>query len=309
MSESVCVVLATYNPVQNFFIQQIESIRRQTHTQWTCIIQDDFSGKKEFKEILSVISEDERFSIEKNKENLGVFKTFEAGLRRVPPNCNFIALADQDDIWNENKLEVCVRELQSNTEIALVHSDLELIDESNKTIQKSCWSFEKRKILNHDQDLLLVRNIVTGCSCVFKKKVLKKALPFPLQSKRDSFYHDIWITLKALEFGEIKPIFEPLVHYRQHTNNQVGVDLNKNNLLFQQVKKHLNNDLSSLFKCYLKQYESLNDLLNFQVFQNGETSTFDWLRSRIFKLIKIDYRNSRLLLVLLVAYLKEKDCL
>ena len=52
---------------------------------------------------------------------------------------DYIAFCDQDDIWDQKKLETMSEYLDENPEVQLVHSDLRLINESNDLITDSCW--------------------------------------------------------------------------------------------------------------------------------------------------------------------------
>ena len=54
---------------------------------------------------------------------------------------------------------------------------------------------------------------------LFNRALLEKALPIP----DNCFMHDWWLVLFAKAYGEIALINEPLVKYRQHAHNQIGV--------------------------------------------------------------------------------------
>ena len=50
------------------------------------------------------IAGDSRFHLHRNRENLGFYHNFEAVLADVPPEAEFVALSDQDDVWHPDKL-------------------------------------------------------------------------------------------------------------------------------------------------------------------------------------------------------------
>lgn len=216
--------MATYNPKEEFFRKQVESIKKQTYTHWICLVQDDCSEPNNFVLIKKIIGDDNRFVIVQNKVNMGPYHAFEEGLKRLPDDTQYIAFSDQDDIWLPNKIEKLVETLETSTNAVLVHSDLGLIDAEDQTLAESCWVRENRSIETEKMktEFLFFRNVVTGCSTMIKKKVLEKGLPFPKQQRRDSFHHDLWLALVSLNYGEVIPLKEALILYRQHSDNVVG---------------------------------------------------------------------------------------
>jgi glycosyltransferase involved in cell wall biosynthesis len=217
------IAMATYNPLLPYFIGQISSLRKQTYKNWKCIIVDDRSSEENLKLIQDVIGDDPRFEIHRNETNLGSFKTFERALQLIPQDAEYICYCDQDDIWQEAKLEVQVAVLQDPS-IALVHSDQSLIDEKNRVFAPSCWELEGRRVRDASTDLLLFRNLITGCTSMFRRGVLETALPFyPLRERREMYHHDMWVAMHACVHGRVIGLEEPLVFYRQHRGNLVGV--------------------------------------------------------------------------------------
>ncbi|MCB0413932.1 MAG: glycosyltransferase [Bdellovibrionales bacterium] len=219
----VGIVLATFNPNPDFFAQQIESIKKQTHKNWICYVQDDLSNEAYESIIRSNIDSDHRFVYQQNLKNIGVYHNFEKGIRAIlTENVEYIALSDQDDIWEENKLEVLVEAISENPNIKLVHSDARIIDSNNKRISESLWQIEKRRIDLDSPVSLIYRNIVTGCTTLFCTELAHVALPFPVQGKKVGFHHDLWLALCATTIGKIKPVHSTLVNYREHGHNVVG---------------------------------------------------------------------------------------
>jgi glycosyltransferase involved in cell wall biosynthesis len=228
----VAITMATYNPCLSYLIDQISSIRNQTHKNWQCIIVDDNSREEKFENILQVVGADPRFVIHRNGNNIGSFKTFERALTLVPGNADFICYCDQDDIWISTKLEIQLQAFADDS-VFLVHTDQSLIDEKGRVFVASCWTLEGRSVLQATTDLLLFRNLITGCTTMFRKKVLDTALPFyPLRPLPEMYHHDMWVAMHACIYGQVLGIKEPLVLYRQHSGNLVGVAALKRNLKF-----------------------------------------------------------------------------
>jgi glycosyltransferase involved in cell wall biosynthesis len=223
VTQKIAIVLATYNPNLEYFQKQIESIKNQTYQNWICHIVDDCSQMEYQIAIQKVIAEDLRFICHFHNNNLNHYHNFERGLKYAIQDSEItaIALADQDDIWYPKKLSVSLEKLRSEKAV-LVHSDLEMIDSNDQIINYSTWKFEGRNPDKLSTDLLLLRNVVTGCSVLFCTSLIKDVLPFPPQ-KRIHWYHDWWIAIIAAQKGKIAHIHQPLVMYRIHGLNNVGV--------------------------------------------------------------------------------------
>jgi glycosyltransferase involved in cell wall biosynthesis len=223
MNDKICIVLATYNPNLEYFKKQILSIKNQNYKNWVCCIVDDCSNPEFYMAIKEIIGEDSRFIIQNYDYNINHYHNFERGLNYCSQDQTItaIALSDQDDIWYPQKLSVLIEKMRTQNAI-LIHSDLEMIDDSDKIINQSTWSFEKRNPEKLSVNLLLLRNVVTGCSVLFCSSILKDILPFPNQDKIN-WYHDWWIALVAAQKGKIAHMYQPLVMYRIHEMNTVGV--------------------------------------------------------------------------------------
>jgi len=223
LTEKIAIVLATYNPNLEYFQKQIQSIKNQSYQNWICHIVDDCSQMEYQTAIQTIIAEDSRFIYHFHNQNLNHYYNFERGLKYCieDKTITAIALADQDDIWYSEKLAVLLENLRYQQAV-LVHSDLQMIDSNDEIINHSTWKFEGRNPEKLSIYLLLLRNVVTGCSVLFCASLIKDVLPFPPQ-KRIHWYHDWWIALVAAQKGKIAHIHQPLVMYRIHGLNNVGV--------------------------------------------------------------------------------------
>lgn len=229
VKEKIGIVLATYNPQIEYFQKQIQSIQNQTWDNWVCHIVDDCSQLQYQTEIQKIVEDDLRFICHFHSDNLKHYYNFERGLRYCAKDPSIIAISfsDQDDIWQPQKLEVLLAKLRSEDAL-LVHSDLELIDSHDHTINHSTWDFEGRQPEKATVELLLLRNVVTGCSLLFCSSLIPDILPFPQQNEI-GWHHDWWVALVAIQKGKIGHIRQPLVRYRLHSSNTVGTMQNAGN--------------------------------------------------------------------------------
>jgi glycosyltransferase involved in cell wall biosynthesis len=212
----VVICMASYNPPLDLFVSQIESLIRQTHRNWLCIINDDHSADDIWEGIRHIAVRDKRFVLSRNPERLGFYRNFERCLDLVPPGAEFVALADQDDYWHPDKLEKSLAAFQ--TEVSLVYSDMEVVTRRGEVMSKTLWATRENNYT--DLETLLYANTVTGAATVFRASLLDDLLPFP--NLPGDAYHDHWIACVALTKGTIGYVAEPLYSWLQHEGNACG---------------------------------------------------------------------------------------
>lgn len=100
--KKVSVVMATYNG-EKFVQQQLDSILEQTYPIYEIIIQDDGSTDKTWSIIEEYSIKYSFIKIYRTEKQLGPHLNFKSAFRKVTGD--FIAPADQDDIWVPNKIE------------------------------------------------------------------------------------------------------------------------------------------------------------------------------------------------------------
>ncbi len=211
----VDILLATYNG-EKFLKEQIDSILNQTYPHFNLLIRDDGSTDRTLEIIKSY--QDPRIKLIENKSNGGVVSNFSSLLQAS--FAPYVLLCDQDDVWNLDKVEkmLVVAQAFDEGKPLLVHHDMEVVDKELKFISPSFWQFSKLNPQATGLSRLLMQNNVTGAACLINHALIEKALPIP----QDALMHDHWLALIASAFGEIIPVKEPLMKYRQHGKNQLG---------------------------------------------------------------------------------------
>lgn len=224
MDEIVCI-LCTYNG-EKYIYDQLESIFQQTIRINRLIICDDASIDNTVK-IIKKWQKNVDFpvSIYENDYSIGCIRNFEKALSLA--TSEYIFLADQDDVWLPNKVEITMKELKCLEDLygkdtpCLVHSDLIVVDKDLQVLHKS---FLKNQGINHVFDekkqlqCLMVQNFVTGCTIAINRALKDKAMPFP----KNIVMHDHWLALVASLTGKIGFVDKPTIFYRQHGRNTVG---------------------------------------------------------------------------------------
>lgn len=221
----VSVAMCTYNGAP-FLRAQLTSIATQTRLPRELVVCDDRSSDETL-DILEDFRNKAPFQIRVfcNEQRLGSTKNFE----KVISLCkgDLIALADQDDIWRRDKLEKIREAFREHPEAVGVFSDAELVDAHGQAMGKTLWrsvgvtSRDRRQLAKGGLEgyrALLRKNVITGATFAFKKEACDSVGEIP-----ETWVHDAWIAITMIRKGSIVAISEPLIGYRQHGGNQIGV--------------------------------------------------------------------------------------
>ena len=212
----VAICMATYEPPPELFRRQIESIRGQSHGNWVCLIGDDGSSPQAFKAIEALVQGDSRFRLQRNPRRLGVYGNFERLLESVPKEAGLIALADQDDRWQPEKLERLIERIGPG--MLLAYSDARLVDAHGRLISPTFWTARRNN--PDDLSMLMIANSITGAASLLRRELLDVALPFPDPAL--GLMHDHWLAMMAMSLGEVAYVDRPLYDYVQHGGAALG---------------------------------------------------------------------------------------
>jgi glycosyltransferase involved in cell wall biosynthesis len=217
------VALCTYNGCR-YLPEQLQSIAQQTRLPDELIIADDRSTDDTLK-IIDAFKRSAGFPVHItiNPKNLGVTKNFEQAISLC--SGEVIVLSDQDDCWHPEKLRHILAEFSRSPQVGLVFSNAELVDDSLRPLGYRLWErvgFHRDKQLRAIQGnlfrLLLKENYVTGATMAFRSHFRRAILPVP-----SNFVHDAWIALIISAMADVALIPDPLIKYRLHAGNQIGV--------------------------------------------------------------------------------------
>ncbi|SHE65639.1 glycosyltransferase [Streptoalloteichus hindustanus] len=214
----VAICLATYRPDRRFLSEQIASLRAQTHQNWVCVLGDDASGPDTLALLRELTEDDDRFVVVGHERNVGFYRNFERVLQLVPTDAELVALCDQDDVWDPDKLAVLLEQF-ADEDVQLAYCDMRLVDEHGEMTAPSFWGTRSNQWT--DVSSLLLLNRITGAASLFRADLLREqVLPFPPGTP--SAFHDQWIAASALVAGRIAFVGRALQSYRQHANNVTG---------------------------------------------------------------------------------------
>lgn len=224
----ISVCMATYNGAM-YIKKQIDSILSQISYEDELIISDDGSTDDTISIIKSINDKRIKLFLHEKDENLKKIKhsknfyyvtsNFENALKNA--NGDFIFLSDQDDIWNENRVQEVLIALQKYD---IVMTNYSIIDEYDNIIKSK---FYESSPISHNLISNIIRSHFLGCCMAFNKNVLDFCLPFP----KKLIAHDFWIgCLGTLKFNFYFLDF-PL-HYYRRTSTNVSTSTGKSNNSF-----------------------------------------------------------------------------
>jgi glycosyltransferase involved in cell wall biosynthesis len=235
-SPSISVVVATYNG-ERHIREQLRSIVDQTRPADEILVGDDGSSDAS-RSIVDEVLAGAGFpaSTVVNDPRLGPAGNFGAGIARATGD--ILVLADQDDVWAADKLERVERAFARDPGTVAVFSDAELVDGEGGLLGRSLWDavgftgvLRRRWLEGDELGVLLNRNVVTGATMAFRSSLRELAVPVPADA-----WHDHWLALLASVEGGIVALPEPLIRYRLHGANTMGVPAHR---LVAQVRERL----------------------------------------------------------------------
>lgn len=218
---SVAILLCLYQG-KHYLEDQLESIAKQTHTNWKLYISDDGDCEKSMEMIRSFTKR-----IESGRITLigGPKKGFVDNFLSLTCNpeidADYFAYSDQDDIWHSDKLEKSIQRLREFDEDtpSLYCSRTVIVDQDDVEIGMSPLFAKSPSFVN-----ALVQNIGGGNTMLFNRKA--RAIALQVGSRIPVITHDWWMYLLITGVdGNVIYDPAPSLRYRQHSANLVGCNI------------------------------------------------------------------------------------
>ena len=223
--KKIGVIMATYNG-DKYLYDQIKSIVSQKIDDLTIFIHDDKSTdttlnvikkcKEEFKSIKIVLILGEKANGSKN--NFMYIMKYVSNF-----NIDYFFFADQDDVWLPDKANIMLNRMytiEDRNRPCVIFSDMKVVDENLKILSSSFFDYIGADYTRTKPNQLIMQSFIAGCSMLINKKALDMSNLY--SNINNIFMHDWWICLVASYIGIIDCVNEPLVLYRQHSNNVIG---------------------------------------------------------------------------------------
>ncbi|MGC1494892.1 MAG: glycosyltransferase [Sulfitobacter sp.] len=216
--DSVTILMGVRNGAVHL-PEQLESIAAQTHTNWRLKCSDDGSTD----DSLDVLATFAAQHVDKVKIAAGPQDGFSANfmslIRSLPDDIGHIGFADQDDVWEFDKLMRGITALEKASDIPTLYCG------------KTCYWYPEtgRKYSSHSITKppsfrnALIENVAAGNTIMLNPAAARLAR-YAAQRTDCVFAHDWWLYLLITGAGG-KVIFdqgEPSLLYRQHGGNVIG---------------------------------------------------------------------------------------
>jgi glycosyltransferase involved in cell wall biosynthesis len=297
----ISIAVCTYNGAK-FLTKQLDTLVNQTYPNIEIVVVDDCSKDDTVTILNSYAVRYPNIRITQNQQNLGYIKNFEKAITLCKGD--YIALSDQDDIWDLDKINLLYNNMGDSM---LIYHDSEFIDDQGKLLGKKISDIVN--MYSGDSPMpFFFFNCVSGHACMFKKELVKLYGPL-----NPDFHHDWWIALVAAHYGNISYFDKPLVQYRQHNTtstdilgiqekktktprfSEVKVGWLKNVTRIKELKPYIDNLLVAYQKrSFLGRFQLMALLLKYdkQLFalkKKGRVSSMNYIRRMSFS----DFRDGQ----------------
>lgn len=212
-SPLMSVTLCTWNGAR-WLRPQLDSILAQERVNLELVVLDDASTDETLAILHEYAARDARVEVHVNDQNLGHLRSFSKCMSMC--RGQFIAPADQDDIWHPSKLRIL---LEAIGDAGLAYCDSRYVDADGRPTGRKI-SDDLPMRYGHDVLAVLLQNSISGHAALWHRNVFSVAHPFPSHG-----YHDWWLAMAATIHGGIVYVNQVLVDFRRHDSTSSAVGL------------------------------------------------------------------------------------
>lgn len=244
----ISVLMSVYNENENELRKSIESILKQTYTNFEFIIVIDNPGNVNISEIISAYANrDNRIKIIRNEINLGLASS----LNRAASIAigNYFLRMDADDISDLKRFELQYK-IISDSVYDVVCSDYYFIDESGNLLNKPTAWYDSYSI----NKLMPLRNVVHHPTIIMRAESLRKIggyRDFPCAQD-----YDLWLRMigAGCKFFMMR---EKLLYYRIRTESTTKKNRHKQQCTLNYIRnmhqqKQMNGEDIYSYDAYIK---------------------------------------------------------
>jgi rhamnosyltransferase len=215
VAPQVSVLLSTYNG-EKYLAEQINSILEQKGARVQLYIRDDGSTDRT-RAILESFEQINQVHLS-FQSNVGWKRSFTELLQTTPDEPNtYYAFADQDDIWQPDKLIQAVNQLMPYaSQPTVYHSNVAIVDGNMHFIQNR---FDEAFMPNQQLPQAYFDGLGVGATMVFNEKMLRLIQQYVPQQATN---HDALVMALGNMLGKV--IYDPTAHilYRRHDGTATG---------------------------------------------------------------------------------------
>ncbi len=248
MKKDFISIIIPYHKKKIYFQDTINSIIKQTYTNYELVVIYDDQDKSELKYVRSVLNniKGKKIKLIVNKKNIGVGPSRNKAIKSAKGN--YIAFCDADDKWKINKLDYQLKFMKKNN-LQFCHSSYDIINKFSNKIGE----FQVKPILIYND---LIQSCDIGLSSVMiSKKLMKNYFFSKLKTKEDYL---LWIKIiKSIK--RFRGIRKKLISWRYLDKSLSSSNKQKVFDAFRLYKNHLNFSYFETLICVFRL--SLNSII------------------------------------------------
>jgi glycosyltransferase involved in cell wall biosynthesis len=206
----VSIIINCYNG-DRFLCEAIDSVYRQTYTNWEVIFWDNASTDNSAK-IAKMYNDKLRYFKAESTTDLGEARVLAVNKAKG----RIFAFLDCDDIWKGSKLHDQVALMLNESDAGLVYSQTDVISEYGKKINLTYSDRCNKLPSGHVFNKLVKGNFITFASVIVSRESYYNCGGFPLEYKNSPDYA---LFLKISHKYKIYSVDKILCSYRVHDNN------------------------------------------------------------------------------------------
>ena len=232
----ISVILPVYNPEPKWLRGAIESVKSQIYNNWELCIADDASSRADIKLLLREYeTANPQIKVVYRERNGHISEASNAALQLATGD--YVALLDHDDALSPHAFARVVDTINAHPDAAIIYSDEDKIDESDRRSQphfKSDWN----------PDLLLCQNYISHLG-VYRKSYVDQVGGFRLGYEGAQDWDLVLRISELVDPQRIHHIPEALYHWRS-VSGSTAKDIGEKNYAHEAAGKALANRFTRL---------------------------------------------------------------
>lgn len=244
MSDLISIITTLYNYKQ-YICDLIESVLKQTHTNWELIIVDDASTDNPI-DVIKPYLKDKRIKYIRFSKNKGYSVAKNEGI--IASQGEYIVMIDADDMLTEKSLEVRYNLLKSNPDKLWCHGEAFVTNITGQMRSESSrkWKQNFRKQISKEIDLTKTyHHRLIHAQGVMLRKDLHRKIGLYDEKLRCSSDNEMW--RRAIKFGHVPAYTNEFVSiYRVHSARMSRSEWK--NKIRREVKSYIINVVERRFK-------------------------------------------------------------
>jgi len=205
----VSVIMPVFN-CETFLGEALESILRQSYSNFEVIVVDDCSTDGTRFILESYQEKDTRIKVFRNRRNLGVGASLNRAISQA--SGTYLARADADDVMDPARIVTELEFLDAHQGVVAVGSWTKVIDTKGKIIGVRKMPLTHRKIA----EMMFYAMGIQNPTVMFNRKLIPKNFSW---CKETGFVDDLDLLFRLLPYGKFANIKKFLVRYRMHKNS------------------------------------------------------------------------------------------